>query len=370
MRLQLRTVLVALTTLALLAFFLRHADLARVAAEMRQAHLGLLLGALVATAATYVVRALRWQYLLAPIGHARFVTAFRTTVIGFAASAVLPARAGEFLRPYLLARRENLSATAAFATIVLERLLDLCVVLLLFASFVVLFDPGLAAIDRDLFTAVKVGGLLAAFASLAALAVVFVLAGRPERLGRAAGFVERVFPQRLAGVLSRLVRTFAEGLAVMRQPRRLLYAVALSIPLWLSIAAGIWMAARAFNITLPFTGSFLVLAVLVVGVAVPTPGAVGGFHAAFQIAVTTFYATPNDRAVGAAIVLHAISFVPVSALGIVFMAQDGLNLSRLRRMAGLQAEDAGGDSGPPRANGIPFGPPAPVPGGEDRGGRA
>jgi glycosyltransferase 2 family protein len=366
MRLQLRTVLIALTTLGLLVFFLRHADLARVGAEMRQAHAGLLLGALVATLATYLVRALRWQYLLAPIGRVRFATAFRTTIIGFAASALLPARAGEFLRPYLLARREGLSATATFATIILERLLDLCVVLLLFASFVFLFDPGLAAIDPDLFAAVQVGGLLAALASLTALAVVFLLAGHPEALGRATKVAERVLPRRPAQAVARLVRTFAEGLAVMRQPRRLLYAVLLSVPLWLSIAAGVWMAALAFSITLPFTGSFLVLALLVVGVAVPTPGAVGGFHAAFQIAVTTFYETPNDRAVGAAIVLHAISFVPVSALGILFMAQDGLNLSRLREMAGLRA-GAGPDRRTARADGLRFGRAAPVAGGEDRG---
>ena len=59
------------------------------------------------------------------------------------------------------------------------------------------------------------------------------------------------------------------------------------------------------------------MALLVVGVAVPTPGAVGGFHEAFRLGATTFYGAPNDRAVGAAIVLHAVSFVPVTALGLV-----------------------------------------------------
>ena len=60
-------------------------------------------------AATFWARAVRWQYLLAPIGPTRFRTVFRTTVIGFAALALLPARAGDLLRPYLLARQEGLS---------------------------------------------------------------------------------------------------------------------------------------------------------------------------------------------------------------------------------------------------------------------
>src|SRR5690606_13758536 len=102
------------------------------------------------------------------------------------------------------------------------------------------------------------------------------------------------------------------GLAIMRQPQRLGIALLQSLPVWLSIGVGIWLTSRAFSITFPFTGSFLVIALLTVGVAVPTPGQVGGFHAAYQIAVQTFFGVPDDRAVGAAIVLHAVSSIPIS----------------------------------------------------------
>jgi hypothetical protein len=76
-----------------------------------------------------------------------------------------------------------------------------------------------------------------------------------------------------------------------------------------------------------YPGAFLMMTVLVVGVAVPTPGAVGGFHEAYRIGATVFFATPNDRAVGAAIVLHAMSFVPVTIAGAILMAREGLSLS-------------------------------------------
>src|SRR5688500_11413184 len=108
---------------------------------MQSARPEFLLVAMVLTAGMYLVRAERWQYLLEPLGHTRFWVAFRTTIIGFAATFVLPARAGEVLRPYLLARKERLPATAAFATIILERLLDLVTVLGLFAVFVLVADP-------------------------------------------------------------------------------------------------------------------------------------------------------------------------------------------------------------------------------------
>ena len=333
MRSPLRAALVLVLTAGLLAFFLRSADWAGVWTETRQARAGLLLLAVTATLTTYVVRAFRWQYLLAPIGPARFSTAFETTVIGFSASFLLPARPGEVLRPYLLARREGLPGTAAFATIILERLLDLVTVLLLFGVFVVLVDPATIAADPVLYRRIKIGGLLSAAAAIAGLAVFFGLAGHPERLGRAALRIERVLPSRLARLVARFVEAFAQGLAVMRQPARLAVALLLSFPLWLSIAAGIWLTSRAFHMTFAYLGSFLVMTLLVVGVAVPTPGAIGGFHAMYRIAVTTFFGVPDDRAVGAAIVLHAISFVPVTLLGLVFMAREGLSFGRMRDIA-------------------------------------
>jgi uncharacterized membrane protein YbhN (UPF0104 family) len=101
----------------------------------------------------------------------------------------------------------------------------------------------------------------------------------------------------------------------------------------LSIALGIWAAAEAFRLDVPFTGSFLLMALLTVGVTIPTPGAVGGFHEAFRIGATTFFGAPNDAAVGAAIVLHAMSVGPALVLGLFFAAQEGLNLTGLRRLA-------------------------------------
>ena len=86
----------------------------------------------------------------------------------------------------------------------------------------------------------------------------------------------RVLPGALGGRVAHLVGLFVEGMAVMRDPVRLGQSLLLSAPLWLSIASGIWAVMIAFHMTIPFTGSFLVVALLVVGVAVPTPGAGSG----------------------------------------------------------------------------------------------
>ena len=100
----------------------------------------------------------RWQYLLEPLGATSFGNAFRATAVGFAASSVLPARAGEVIRPYFLARHERMSATGAFATIILERLLDLVTVLVLLAAFVFVFGRDVATGQPDAVRGGEVGG--------------------------------------------------------------------------------------------------------------------------------------------------------------------------------------------------------------------
>lgn len=341
MRTSVRNAAIALLAVGLLAWFLRNAHLGEVWREIRRANAWLVLFGMTITVLTMAVRSLRWQYLLAPVGDTHFRVAFRATMIGFAASAVLPARAGEVIRPYLLARQEGLSATATFATIIVERLVDAVTVVLLLAVFVLFFDQGVP--QGALYQAVQVGGLTVGAISLAGFAAMFVAAGRPGSLVQWALKLERLLPSRLAHAVAGLVKKFSSGLAVVRSPRRLLVALALSLVLWLAIGAGVWAVCAAFRIALAFPATFLLLAMLVVGVSVPTPGGVGGFHEMFRLGATTFFSAPNDRAIGAAIVLHAVSFLPVIGLGLTFVVQDGLSLTGMGRLA--HVAEAEGDAG-------------------------
>jgi uncharacterized protein (TIRG00374 family) len=326
-----RTAIVIGLAVGLIAIFLRNADLGRVWSAVAAARADFLALSVALTALTFVIRAERWQYLLGPLGPTTFRNVFRTTVIGFAASAVLPARAGEVIRPYLLARKEGLSAAATFATILVERVIDLVAVLVLLLAFLVWFDPGVEARDSAVFSAIRFGALVMAPVAVGALLLMFFMAGHPERLHEWLLKAERILPARAAAAIAKLARTFAEGFAVVRRPERLVAALAWSIVLWMSIAAGIWAVAVAFGIAMPFTGGWLMLAPLVVGVAVPTPGGVGGFHEAFRLGATSFFGADNDTAVGAAIVLHAISVGPVALAGLLFIIQDGLKLGGIAR---------------------------------------
>ncbi len=329
---RIRTVLVSVLAIALFAWFVTHANLADVWVQVRRARLDLLVVGFLMVILTYVIRAYRWQYLLQPIGPTRFRTAFRTTVIGAAALGVLPARAGDLLRPYLLARQEGLSTSATFATIVMERVLDLIAMLMLLALYVWgTADP--SRLPAALLRGVEVSAALAGAAAVVLMALTWVMATHPERIGRLVFSAARILPSAMADRLAGYARTFSSGFAVAREPQALAAAMAWSFLLWLVIAGEVWLVAMAFEIYMPFAGSFLLLALLVIGVAVPTPGGIGSYHEAYRIGVTTFFGAANDAAVAAAIVTHAISYVPVVLAGIVFMAQDGLGFSRFTTLS-------------------------------------
>ncbi len=334
---HLQTAVIGLVTVVLVVLFLRDMDLHEAWQAVVGADLAWITAAVFVTMQTYVLRAWRWRWLLRPLGPTRFRTAFRTTVMGFAASFLLPGRVGELLRPYVLARQEGLNPASAMATILVERVLDLCTVLVLFALAILVAG---IPVPREIETA----GMIGAAAALTGVAILFVLAGHPERLGRWAGKLTAFLPARVATTADHLMQTFIGGLRIMRSPKDLAWSMVWSIPLWLSIAFGILCTTWAFGLTMTFPGSFLVVGYLTVGVAVPTPGAAGGFHYFYKLALTQLFAAPDSAAGAAAIVLHLVTFVPVTILGVIYMWQDGLTLGQVRSVGAGRATPDGGAS--------------------------
>lgn len=334
---RLRTVLITVLTIGLLVWFLKNASLRDIWMHVRTARTDLLVLSVVFVIVTYWARAVRWQYLLAPIGNASFRNVFRATVIGFAALSLLPARVGDVLRPYLLARKEGLPMSATLATVIMERVLDLTAVLVLLAIYVWGFS-GAGSLPAAFLRPVEVSAIFAAAVAAGLLVLMWILATHPERIGAFVGMAARVLPWSVSHRIEEVVSVFSGGFAAAREPRALVMAIAWSFAVWLAIAAEAWAVTIAFGIAMPFEGTFLLQGLLVIGVAVPTPGGVGSYHAAYRWGVTNFFGAQNDQAIAGAIVTHAISFVPVVLLGLVFMAQDNLSVGRLKDLAGAARE--------------------------------
>lgn len=327
MRRRLRTVLVVLLTAGLLAIFLRDANFSRVWEVTRHARLDLLSGALILTVAATLVRIERWRGMLALIGGASFAAAGRATVIGFAANALVPGRVGEILRPYLAATRAGLSPASAVGTIVLERLFDLLAIGLSVAVVLVVSAPPVP--DVAVLGVVRTGLLTAGAATVVAGIGIVWLNRRPDAALHGIRRLESAASGRFGRSASGVLRRFIHGLAIVRRPGHVAWMMAASLLLWTCIAASVWVTTLAYGIEMPFSGGMLLTGLVAIGVSIPTPAGVGGYHAAYEVGATVLYGAETDRAVAAAFATHFIAFGPITLLGLVLMAQEGLRMAQL-----------------------------------------
>lgn len=354
-----RLLLSGLLGAVLLVIFFKGMDWKAVGQAFRQADPLYMAGVVAATLVVYALRAWRWGYLLRPLADVPFGRLFSVTLLGFASGLVVP-RAGEVLRPYLVARHHSLRTSAAFATIILERLVDLITVLTLFGLYLYVLPLPAAQQRGPFLTGVKVAGALAAVMAFVALGLLIVLHVAAGRILRVLDHVFSRLPRRVGPALSRALHSFGEGLAVLQAPGSHLMAMAgQSLLLWGAICLGIHWTNLAFGVHLPFHATFLIVGFLTVGVAVPTPGMVGGFHVAYLQALTQNFGVDASTAGAAGIASHALTNLPVLALGLFFLWREGLTFGRIATLT----------ESSPAAEPAPGGPVLPPAGGDDDGRR-
>jgi len=322
---------------ALAAFLLwlatRGVDPAALLAAIAQAKPLPLLLVVVLTVVMYLIRAMRWRLLLPALKNAPIFDLFAITNIGFMAGLVIP-RAGEVLRPYLAARRYKVGVSAGFASIILERLMDLLTVLFLLACYMFVLPRPAAERSDAIMTTLRAGAGLVFVVALAGagfLAALRVEGGLARRLlDRALG----ILPSGLGVKVRGLVSSFISGLDVFgSSPAQWARLIGESVLLWVVIGAIIHLNSMAFGFDIPFQSAFLIIAFLTVGVAIPTPGMVGGFHASYTLALTAIYGVDQGKAVAAGLALHALQNLPVLILGLAFLGREGLSFGSMRRIS-------------------------------------
>lgn len=291
--------------------------------------------------ATYFVavwfRALRWSVLLRPVLPAASPSSgapvrsdlttrqlFPIVVIGYMGNNIYPARIGELLRAYVLRRDHGVAISSSVSTILIERIVD-GIVMVAFVLIGLQVAPNVSdLVARVIWLA------SAAFGLATAVFIWFALAPQAaEQLAR--GMIVRVAPHRFHDRLLGVVQRFVQGAQSLRSPRDLVVIVALSVLVWLLETVKYWFVARAFELTVPFSGLMLVNGLSNLFTIIPgAPGAVGTFDAGGILGMT---ALGVDQSLAAAYVLtlHVVLWLPVTLLGAYYMLREGLRWSDLRK---------------------------------------
>lgn len=296
----------------------------------------------------FVLRALRWRVLLRPLPGppARVQDLFIAQIVGAAANTIFPLRAGELARPVVASRRTGHPLSSVLATAVMERVYDLfglvCVLVLMSLSLSTrALADSVGEAEQVLIDNLQVyGGMFGLFA-LACMGIFFALATR-ERAARAtfAGIL-RLAPPPARRLFMGLFDGFVAGLGNARDLRGQLQAGLLSIWMWVDGAVAIWCLFEAFHMDLPFGAACFTAVAIALTVALPqAPGFLGVFHVAMEKTML-LWGQAEAQAEGFAIVFWAVSFLPVTLLGLSALWQEGLELDGLSELKVLGKEQHG-----------------------------
>jgi uncharacterized protein (TIRG00374 family) len=281
---------------------------------------------LAASVAIYIVaiwsRARRWHYLYPPGAHPTHL--LNAVVIGYMGNNLLPLRAGEILRAYVMARRGQRLWTTV-GTIVVERVLDGLAVgcILAYLLFAV-------ALPREL----RWAAIAFVAVDLAMIGVLAVMAWAPELCRRVALAVMGRLAPKLIRRTSDSLDTFNEGLRGARTLSHLAPMLAWSAAGWCLWALSAWMGLHAAHLDLPLTASWAVLGFVGLGVSLPSsPGFAGVIQAATVLALGLFSVSRQD-ALSFSLLLHAAQFIPVTLWGLVLVFFEQVSLSDVARGGG------------------------------------
>ena len=315
-------------SLVFLFFLFRKLDYGQLVAAFRGMDYRYLIPALISTIFSYWLRAVRWRLLLMPLKATRMKNLFPATIIGYMANNLLPARLGEFVRAYTLARSESLTTSGVFASLVIDRLCDGFTVLLilLITLFTVRLPAGMESVQQSM----VLGGY--AIFGVYALVVIFIVALKRWNRStlRVIATLLKPLPERVTVKVISLIDAFMGGLRLSLHPAALGAVVLTSLAIWTTAIWPVDLVLRAFGIDLPVAASLFIMIFLVFAVMVPAaPGYIGTYHVACVTSLSAFN-VGKEKALSVALVIHALGFFPVIVLGFWYLWKANLSLSSIQ----------------------------------------
>jgi len=290
----------------------------------------------------YVMRAIRWKIFLRPVRpDASYMSLVGPTVVGFTGLALL-GRPGEFIRPYLIARRHNLPVSSQVAAWAVERIFDVGAFATLMALAIFLPSALPSIPHPEYFTRFREAGfaLLGIVLGLAFGATVVARMG-----SRLADWFEKKFAHLSANLGHRIgqkIREFAVGLNTIHGPVSLFALVAVSLGMWYIIALAYQETMHSYGMSvleIPVSQILLVMGSSMIGSMVQLPGVGGGSQLATIATLNHVFDVPPELAASCGILLWLVTFFAIVPIGLALARHEHLSLRKLSEES-HQAEEA------------------------------
>lgn len=270
----------------------------------------------------HIARAYRWKFMLTTVKRIGLGNLWSATAIAFMVNNLFPARLGEFVRAYAIGKSDSISKSAAFATIVFERVIDVfMLIVLLWLCMLKISGPDW----------LRRSGVILILFNLLLLVLLFVMIRYRDGFNRFFAKLTSRLPLSLRERLQYSVSSFIDGLGVLRDRSALLPIVFLSIPVWGFYTLGVYFCFFAVDMPLSFMASIVLIVLMSLGSMIPSaPAYIGTFQYACIIGLG-FYGVGKSEALAYSTVYHATQFFPITIVGLYYAAKAQISLSDISR---------------------------------------
>jgi hypothetical protein len=262
-------------------------------------------------------RSYRWGIILEPRVKYPQWPLFIITAIGFMTISILPARLGEFTRPFLVKQKSGIRISSTMATIVVERVFDL-LTLMVVLGMVILTIP----LPPEIFKT----GLIILIIVLAVFVLLLLLVGKKELSLKILNIVFDKLPGRAGDFMRNQLHAFIEGLEILPDVKKTLYVAFLSAIIWGLLALSCYLMFFSFGFKLSLINAFALTVIIAIGVMLPAaPGFVGNYHYACVLGLK-FFGINEAAALSYAIALHFLQLIPVIGIGLGLLPSQKISL--------------------------------------------
>ncbi len=284
------------------------------------------------------VRAIRWGVLMEPIKKdISFKNLFATTIIGYMMNNLFP-RSGEVVRPYILGKHENISRASAFATIIVERMIDTVMFLIMFGIALIYFKDKITTSIPSIGSAVII---LSAAIFILLIWILFMLI-KPAKSLQIVKFFTRFLPAKLHEKVDNIFDSLLTGFEVLKKPSLFFRITIYSILLWSTYLISTYIPFYSFNILTAGDGTNilkglwdanLLLVLINVAMFIPSPAATGPYHYICKVTLVNMFMVSEPAALGYGTATHAMSFILFLIAGLIYFIKYNYKFSDIKRQS-------------------------------------
>ena len=326
-------------SIAVMVFFLyfafRGTDFGKLIDIMSHANYWWVLASLPVLVISHMLRAWRWEYMLRPLKKdLKFRNLFSALIVGYMMNNLLP-KVGELVRPYAIGKLEGVSRSAAFGTVLVERIFDMLSLMAVIALIPIVYSGPLT----QRLPWLEETGIWITVVTLALFAFFSFLMLRRDVVVRVLRFFTAKLSPRRAQVVERITHSFLDGFLFLKEPRHYLIIALLSVLIWGLYIVMMYLPFYAFEMPREWGAALVVQGISSIGIVVPTPASAGPYHYFTIQTLTKLYGVDNEVAISYATVTNAIGAIGITLIGFFYFIKDRLHLSDVMKQETASAPE-------------------------------